>query len=284
MKRKPKFMTTKRKRRLAVAMVQMRVVPGEKTGNLRRAGRLIRRAADDGARLVVLPEALPLGWTDPSARRLADEIPGGHSLAVLQETAEAAGVYVCSGLVERSGTGIYNSAVLIAPDGKLLLHHRKINELAIAHDLYGPGQRLEVAETPLGQIGLMICSDGFAEGQSLSRALGYLGADLILSPSSWAVPSDHNQKLDPYGTLWLDNYIPVARDFSLWIIGVSNVGWIRGGPWRGRKCIGCSLAINPKGEIAARGPYGVDAESIINLQVELVPRPARGDLWAGRSR
>jgi predicted amidohydrolase len=125
----------------------------------------------------------------------------------------------------------------------------------------------------------MICADAFARGQVISRALGWMGADIILSPCAWAVPSDHENQREPYGKLWLDNYQPVARDFRIWIAGVSNVGWLTEGPWKGRKCIGCSLLINPDGEAVLTGPYGPEAEVVLYREVTLEPRPVSGDGW-----
>ncbi|MFO1500323.1 MAG: carbon-nitrogen hydrolase family protein [Verrucomicrobiota bacterium] len=198
------------------------------------------------------------------------------------EPARRSRVYVCAGLVERAGDAIFNSALLIGPQGDLLLHHRKLNELALAHDLYALGDRLQVVRTPLATFGLMICADAFAAGQVITRTLGYMGADVILSPAAWAVPADHDNQADPYGRLWLDNYGPVARDFSLWIAGVSNVGWITGGPWNGRKCIGCSLVVGPSGQAVRQGPYGVDAEALLLVDIHPTARPAQGDRWAER--
>ena len=106
-----------------------------------------------------------------------------------------------------------------------------------------------------------------------------MGADIILSPSAWAVPADHDNEKEPYGAIWLKNYQPVARDFRLWIAGVSNVGWITDGPWKGRKCIGCSLVIGSSGDPVLRGPYGVDAEAVLYVDVKLEPRPAQGTGW-----
>ena len=80
----------------------------------------------------------------------------------------------------------------------------------------------------------------------------------------------------PYGQLWLDNYCPVARDFGLWIAGVSNVGWINAGPWQGRQCIGCSLVIGPDGKQVLMGPFGVAAETILYVDVQPGRRPASG--------
>ena len=180
-------------------------------------------------------------------------------------------------MIERAGALLYNSAVLISPDGEVLLHHRKLNELAMAHHLYSCGDRLGVAYTPLGIIGLMICADGFAPGQVVSRSLALMGAQVILSPCAWAVPPDHDNVKEPYGRLWIDNYGPVARDFKMWIAGASNVGLISAGQWTGHPCIGCSLVINPAGQPALRGPCGSDASALLLVEIELNTPPLRGD-------
>ncbi len=268
------------------ALIQMRVEGGQPAANLDRALALIDQAARRGCQLVVLPECMPLGWTHPSARQAAEPVPGGLVFERLRQAALKQRLYVCSGLVERSGERLYNSAILLNPDGELLLRHRKINELDIGHDLYALGDQVQTVETPLGRLGLMICADAFVRGQAISRTLGFMGAQVILSPSSWAVPADHDHDREPYGQLWLDNYCPVARDFALWIIGVSNVGWITGGPWQGRRCIGCSLVVGPDGKAVLQGRYGVDAEEILVAEIEPQPRPAQGtgweDLWRKR--
>ena len=262
-----------------LALIQMLVEGGRKEANLRRATERIGRAAAKGAHVVLLPEAMTLGWTHGSAQTQADDIPEGVSCATLRESARVNKVYVCAGIVERAGSQIFNSAVLINPAGKILLHHRKLNELEIGHDYYAPGDRLEVAQTPLGTFGVMICADAFARGQIIGRTLGLMGADIILSPCAWAVPADHDNVKEPYGQLWLDNYCPVARDFRIWIAGASNVGWLTDGPWQGRQCIGCSLVVGPEGKPVATGPFGVEAETILYVDVQPRTRPARGHGW-----
>lgn len=120
---------------------------------------------------------------------------------------------------------------MIAPDGRLLIKHRKLNEQDIAHDLYDTGDRLNVCHTELGTIGLMVCADAG------------------------------------------------VKEFQMWIIGVSNVGWLTAGPWKDWKCIGCSLVIDPDGNEVLQAPYGVDADTIIYIDVETRERPARGTDW-----
>jgi hypothetical protein len=72
----------------------------------------------------------------------------------------------------------------------------------------------------------------------------------------------------------------LARLYDLTVIGVSNVGRITGGPWKGRKCIGCSLAVGPGGEILAQGPYGERAEALVEVEVRSRPPVARGTGFA----
>ena len=251
-------------------MAQILVEGGRPQANLGRAADAIRQAAGQGCRLVVLPECLDLGWTDPSARELAQPIPGPH-VEPLARAARAHRVYVAAGLVERAGGRLYNAAVLLGPGGDVLLHHRKINELDIALDLYAVGDRLGVVETELGTLGLTVCADNFGDSLAVGHVLARMGAQVILSPSAWAVDADHDNSREPYGKLWRDAYADLARLYDVTVIGVSNVGPITGGPWRGRKCIGCSLAVGPSGVVLAQGPYGETAAAL--TCVDILPRP-----------
>ena len=267
---------------IRIGMAQILVEGGRPGPNLDRAVAAIGRAAALGCRAVVLPECLNLGWTEPSARELAQTIPGLH-FDRLAEAARTNRVHVAAGLVERSGPRLFNAAVLIGPTGELLLHHRKINELDIALDLYSIGDRLGVVETELGTIGLAICADNFSDSLAVGHVLARMGAQIILSPCAWAVDADHDNARDPYGQLWLDAYSELARLYDVTVIGVSNVGWLTAGPWKGRKCIGCSLAIGPTG-VLVRGPYGEAAEAVTVVEVGARPPVGRGTQVAGELR
>ena len=272
-------MPTQPRTAFRLAMVQMRVDGGSKESNLVRAEARIAEAAQQGAQVILLPEALTLAWTHPSSREQAEPIPEGQACQRLSGCARQHRVYVCAGLVEASHAKVFNAAVLLGPQGELLLHHRKINELEIGQAWYDLGDRLQVVKTPWAVFGIIICADAFARGQVISRTLGLMGAEVILSPCAWAVPADHNNAQEPYGKLWLDNYGPVARDFQLWIAGASSVGPLVAGPWAGRHCIGCSLLVGPQGKQVLMGPYGPEADTILYAQVTPSDRPAQGETW-----
>lgn len=258
-----------------VAMAQLRVEPGEPEANLDRAAQLVQRAAEAGADVVVLPECSDLGWMHASARTLAEPIPGRTADAFAVMAAENR-VHVVAGLVERSGEQLFNSAVLLSADGEILARHRKITELGIALDLYAVGTALAVTPTSFGAVGLDVCADNAPDSLALGRALGQMGAQVLLSPCAWAVPPDHDEDREPYGRMWLDAYTALASEYRMPVVGVSNVGPVIGGPWDGRRCIGASLAVGPSGEVLARGRY--DAEDLVVVTVPLrdpddVPEP-----------
>lgn len=266
-------------RNYKVALIQMEVEAGRLDDNLRRAKERITTAATNGAKIALLPEVMDLGWTDPSARDLAYEIPDGKTCKELRDAARQNGIYVCAGIVEKDNDNRYNAAVIIDPSGNVILKHRKLNELDIAHDVYDQGDGLNVVHTPLGTMGLYICADATASGNTLSESLGYMGADIILSPSAWAVPPDFDNIATPYGDTWRRVYGPVSKRFALWVISVSNVGKIEKGPWKDWDCIGSSLVYNADGEEVLQGPFGAKADTIIYVDVALKDRPARGTTW-----
>ncbi len=107
-----------------------------------------------------------------------------------------------------------------------------------------------------------------------------MGADVVLSPSAWAVPPTWNNRRTPYGGDWQRNYAAVARPFQIWVAGCSNVGRVRGGAWDGHLCIGCSVVVGPDGRAAAQGRFGEDADELLMVDVTPVPRPTRGAGWA----
>ncbi len=138
---------------------------------------LIEEAAANGASLVAFPEVFVAGypywnwmmtpvqgspWFEKLCRS-AIEIPGPE----IQRIAQAAknhGVHVVVGVNERSRTGIgtiYNTLVIIGPDGRLLGRHRKLvptwaEKLTWAH---GDGSSLRVYDTAIGKLGALACGE-----------------------------------------------------------------------------------------------------------------------------
>ncbi len=274
-----KIMYAQSKTTFRLAMAQMLVEGGEKQKNLDRAVKRIEEAAKNKAGLILLPEAMDLGWTHSAAKTEAGTIPGGEAFETLTKAAKKNNIYVCAGIIEKDGSRTFNSAVLINRKGELVLKHRKINELDIAHDLYAQGDRINVCETEFGTVGLLICADASSRDYILPRSLGYLGAGLILLPSSWAVPPGYDNVKDPYGGMWSNAFKAVSKEFNLNIAAVSNVGKIVDGPWKDWDCIGNSMFVENGGENISVMPFGLNADKIEYKTVQMVKRPARGTTW-----
>jgi len=249
-------------------MIQMEVIFHEADKNLQRARELIENAVKQGAQICVLPECLDLGWGTPEAERLAYPIPGKTS-DVLCEIAREHQVYLVAGITERADERIYNTALLISDQGEIMGKHRKINVLTGVEDVYSIGNQVSVFETPLGTIGIDICADNAVQSLSIGQTLARMGAQIILSPCAWAVLPDRDPVKEPYGNEWHVPYAQLTGEYEIPIIGVSNVGQVSAGTWRGWKAIGNSIAYDRNGKVLEILPYGENAECVRVLEVEL---------------
>ena len=215
-------------------MVQLLVEGGEPDRNLGRAVEWIGKAAGEGCQIALLPEVLDLGWTHPSAKNEAEPIPGPRS-ELLCGAAQKNAVYVCAGLTEKEGNKVFNTALLIDESGTIILKYRKINVLAVAQEFYAIGNHLSVVETPLGVIGVDICSDNYRDSPEIGSVLARMGAQLILSPSAWTSDYHYVENQDPYGEKWFAPYHKIAKYFNVVMVGCTSVGYIVGGPYEGKK-------------------------------------------------
>ncbi|MEK7281960.1 MAG: carbon-nitrogen hydrolase family protein, partial [Chloroflexota bacterium] len=91
----------------------------------------------------------------------AQKIPGAYT-AGLGEVARKHGVYLVAGMLEAhplvAGT-LYNSAVLIAPDGKLVGVYRKCHIPSEEKHYFYAGTEVGIYQTELGVVGVMVCAD-----------------------------------------------------------------------------------------------------------------------------
>ncbi len=260
---------------LKVGMIQMRVVFGETQTNIARAEVLVAQAAEQGAQICVLPECMDLGWANPEAVKLAYPIPGKVSDAYC-EIARKHHVWLVAGITEKSQERVYNTALLISDTGEILHKHRKINVLTGVEDVYAVGDAIAVTETPFGTIGIDICADNAVQSLSIGHTLARMGAQVILSPSAWAVRPDRDPVKEPYGNEWHVPYRQLSELFEIPVIGVSNVGSVPAGTWAGWRAIGNSIAYDSDGELKSVLPYGEDAECVRVIEVILKERKRMG--------
>ncbi len=255
-------------------MGQLLVEGGEPDRNLQRAREMAAEAKTKECNVLLLPECMDLAWTHPSAKNEAQPIPGSYS-DILCDIARQHKMYVCGGLTENDNGRVYNTAVFIDPNGAILLKYRKINLLGVEQEFYGLGRQLSTIETPFGILGLNICADNYIDSLSNAHMLARMGAELILSPSSWTVDYSVTEDNDPYGEKWFKPYSTIAKAYDLVMVGTTSVGMIVGGPYEGKKSVGCSLAVNKNG-IIAQGQFNEFTGQLIIADVVVPERKEKG--------
>lgn len=244
--------------RLAVVQLQVTSV---KADNLSRARRLVKEAAGQGVKVVLLPECFnsPYGTNFFSA--YAERIPG-ESTQVLSEIAKENEVYLVGGSIpEEDGGKLYNSCAVFDPEGQMILKHRKIHLFDISvpgkihfqeSETLSPGNTLSMFDTPFCKVGVGICYDiRFAElGQLYSRK----GCQLLVYPGAFNMTTGpaHWELLQRARAL--DNQVYVATASPARDETSSYVAW------------GHSTVVNPWGEVISKaGPE----EAVIYADIDL---------------
>jgi predicted amidohydrolase len=141
---------------------------------------LLRDAGRQKADLVVLPETLTSWATGLKQPEVAEPIPG-PSTDYFSQLAKEYNYYIVAGLNERQGSLVYNVAVLIGPDGRIVGKYRKVT-LTEGEGEGGveQGKDYPVFDTRFGKLGMMICYDGFFP--EVARELANRGAEVIAWP------------------------------------------------------------------------------------------------------
>ena len=141
---------------------------------------MIAEAAKQKADLIVLGETVPYVRTNQSPAECAEPIPG-PTTEYFGGIAKLNGIHIALSLYEREGHLVFNTAVLLSPEGKLLGKYRKV---CLPHGEVekgvAPGADYPVFQTKFGKVGLMICYDGFYP--EVARALTANGAEVIAWP------------------------------------------------------------------------------------------------------
>ena len=211
-----------------IAVIQQAPVLLDRAGTLARAVAALHEAAQEGAQLVVFPEAYvpgypawvwrlrpgpDMGLADRLHARLRAEAVSlaGDDLLPLREAAKEHRVTVVCGIeeidAEFSRGTLYNTVVVIGPDGTLLNRHRKLMPTNPERMVWGQGDAsgLKAVETPCGRVGALICWESY---MPLARATLYAqGVQLYVAPTYDS------------GDRWLATARHIAREGGCWVIG-----------------------------------------------------------------
>jgi predicted amidohydrolase len=246
-----------------IAMCQIVCLDGDRRGNFARIEHAVREAKQAGAQIACLPETVIYGWVNPDAHHRARPIPGEDSQR-LCALARDHGLYLCVGLEEKDDEQLYDSALLIDDEGRILLKHRKLNLLEwLMTPPYSPGEGIQVAQTQFGRIGVLICADTHVETHL--RRMAALQPDFVLVPYGYAA---QETAWPEHGTQLERVVMTAARTIGAPVVGTNLVGQITHGPWTGRTYGGHSVAADKTGQRIA---VGKDFDRDIRL-IDLEPQ------------
>jgi predicted amidohydrolase len=254
------------------ACVQIALEPNDVQANVDKGVVWLEKAVTDhGAQLVVFPETMTTGYeTGLEAEALwdlVDEVPGRVTWDI-QEAARSLGVHVVWPSYRRGSERgvVYNSAILIGPDGEIAGVYDKTHPAPMERREFGGwvtmGKRADVFETPLGDIGMIICYDG--DFPELSRLLAVKGAEIIVRPSALQRSFD----------IWYITNCARAYDNHVYVVAANGVGPDAGGSY----CFGHSMIVNP---IAWRLAQARGTEEIVTARLD--PDPLRYVAWGSKS-
>ena len=225
----------------------------DRARNLATAIRLLNEAADLGARLIGLPENFAFMGRDEERIAAAEPLEG-PTLGAIREVAKARRVWVVAGSVaekvDQPGKTA-NTSALIADDGSIAAAYRKIHLFDVnipdgaryaESETVAPGDKVVLAPTPLGRIGLTICYDlRFPE---LYRQLSGLGAEVVFIPAAFTLftGKDH----------WEVLIRARAIENLSYVVAPAQVGRHSAN----RLTYGNAMIVDPWGTVLARCPDG----------------------------
>jgi len=179
-----------------IAAVQMASGPNV-SANLIEAGRLISMAAEQGAGMVVLPENFAImGLSELDKVEVREPDGDGPIQEFLAEQAAKHGVWLVGGTVPvaaEAGDKVRGACLLFDDQGQRVARYDKIHlfdvhltdsdERYTESETIEPGDRVVVADTPFGRLGLAVCYDlRFPE---LFRQMVDQGAQIFALPSAF---------------------------------------------------------------------------------------------------
>jgi N-carbamoylputrescine amidase len=224
--------------------------------------RAAREAFERGARFVVLPELIVSGYVSDRDRLMPlAELVDGPTVQAWTAVAAEYGGYLAGGFCERDGDALFNTAVVVGPEG-LLLHYRKLHLFAGEKDAFVPGDLgLPVASTAFGVVGLCICYDlRFIE---TVRILALEGAQLILVPTAWVSGFDQ-ERWDERGMCPQAHGAVLQANLDQVFIACAS----QAGRLDELELLGSSVLADPRGRVIL-GPLPKDEAEIAVAEIDL---------------
>ncbi len=152
--------------------------------NFERVANAAREAAKRGSDILLLPELWASGYDLPNCKEYASGVDSGD-FERLRRLAKQYKLMIGGSLLEAAKGKVFNTFVLFDKAGEPVASYRKIHLFSLLreNDYLAAGNRIVLADTPFGKLGMTICYDlRFPE---LYRLLALQGAEIIFNVAEW---------------------------------------------------------------------------------------------------
>ena len=233
-----------------VCAIQLEIRPERPEQNLNRVLKKVRKAAEKGADLIVLPEMWYSGYDYKNLEQTSD-----RTNLIIKEFEKISNSYnttIISSMVERDGKYFFNTAFTVEPHKGVIGKYRKIHLFPLLREdkYFKRGNSSDVLITSSGKIGTILCFDiRFPE---LTRSLALNSAEIIVIPAQWPrVRVSH----------WRTLLQARAIENQLFVIGAACCGG-------DRKLVlsGNSMIVDPNGKVLKEAGEG---EEVIKTEIDL---------------
>ncbi len=164
---------------IRVAAVSMNGEFSKQQQVLERIADFCEQAVSENAEFVLFPELIVHGHCTPNTWELAEPVPDGPGTARLAEFARQFHLFLCVGMSEKEADIVYNTMVLLGPDG-YIGKQRKLHMSRDETTFYKGGREISVFDIGKCKIGTVICYDN--QFPEIARIAALKGADVILMP------------------------------------------------------------------------------------------------------
>jgi len=212
---------------------------------------------------VVLPAC---SFSGPASKDNVESIAEkalGKSTQAASDFAVRLKTHLVASFIEKEGDRYFHTAVLLAPDGKVLGHYRQTHIDPADAAFLTPGDDLPVFETAIGRVGMLLNDDfRFPEASGM---LAMRRADIIAAPVSWS--GQYGGRLQdaaglfdhPYAANTMVFWYAAAKTSQAYTVVANSVG---------NGCLGSSgvFTINPIDSLEIPVVGSIDHEEIVSLK------------------
>lgn len=226
---------------------------------LDKAEEMVKKAAENGAQVICLPEMFNCPYSKSYFRKIA-ALGHEETVSKMSEWAKNNGIILIGGSIPETEDGkIYNTCFVFDENGRNIARHRKVHlfdvdipgmRFAESHT-FAPGSDITVFDTKLGKMGAAICFD--VRFPEMFRAMAKRGAEIIF------LPAQFNMKTGP--AHWKQSIAMRALDNEVFFVGAAAARY----DGFDYECWGHSAVIDPYGYAIAECD---ESEQILYAEID----------------